>query len=121
LIASDKALENASAPVAVETFQVQPRPLASVVSLTGRLAPGRVESVVSPLEGSVAVVYVNVNERVSKGDPILEMSSEKIEVELRQAEIQHIQNLEKLRELENWATSDEVIGSERRARRARYE
>ena len=103
------------------TMKVRPQPLRSTLQLRGRLAPGRVEEVVSPLEGHVSAVHAGHGQRVAVGDPLVTFDTGKIEGERRRAEIAHIKARDRLLALENWANGAEMArarGSLRRAKRA---
>ncbi len=103
------------------TMKVRPQPLRSTLQLRGRLAPGRIEEVVSPIEGHVSAVHAGHGQRVAVGDPLVAFDTGKIEGERRRAEIAHVKARDRLLELENWASSAEMArarGSLRRAKRA---
>ena len=106
-------------PLEQNTVTVVPTELKSTVSLQGRLGLGLIEEIVSPFEGHVQEVYVRPGEEVTKGDRLLTFDTGLLATELRRAEVSDIRAREKVTELENWASSDEMARARAALRRSR--
>ncbi len=103
----------------VQTVVVSPSPLNATISLRGRLAPGHVVSVVSPIESHIKVLFAQIGQSVQKGDLLMELDTEKLQIEYRQAEVDYIKKLDNLNALQDWENSTEVADANRRYRRAK--
>ena len=101
------------------TMTLEPRALRSTIALRGRLAPGRVVEVVGPFESHVSAVHVEPGQRVAEGVPLVALDTGRLAVELRRAEVEHIQALDTLRALEDWENGAEMARARRALRRAR--
>ncbi len=101
------------------TMTAAPQLLRSTLSLRGRLAPGRVEEVVSPVEGHVSVLHAQQGQRVAAGDPLVEFDSARLAETYRRAEIDNIKARDRLAKLERWEDSDEMVSAHVDLRRSR--
>ncbi len=101
------------------TMTLEPRPLRSTLSLRGSLAPGRVEEVVSPLEGHVTAVHVRHGQQVAAGDPLVAFDTGQLVEAHRRAEIEHIKARDRLTALEDWTNGSEMAQARHGLRRAR--
>jgi len=106
-------------PGAVPTATVVPQELRSTIALRGRLVPGRVVEIVSPLDGNVTAVHVSAGDRVMKGDLLADLDTSKIVEEIRRAEIEHIRARDRLKEIDDWENSDEMVRARNSLRRSR--
>lgn len=70
------------------TAPVERGPLMTTVSATGKLAPTNQVTVGSQLSGLVVRVLVDVNDRVTAGQPLAEIDPEQIEDQIRQGRAQ---------------------------------
>ncbi len=104
---------------AIQTMTVSSRPIDSTISLRGFLAPGNSEGVTSPFNSNISKVYTDFGRQVMAGDPLVELSTDEIAVELRQAEIDYIKKQERLEELYNWNDSKEMANAHRRFQNAK--
>jgi len=103
----------------ISTMMVAARPIDSTITLRGYLAPGNIEGVTTPFNSNISKVFTEFGRQVMKGDPLVELSTEEISVELRQAEVDHIKKLERLEELRNWEDSKEMANARRRLQNAK--
>ncbi len=101
------------------TMTLEPRELRSTIALRGQLEPGRVVEVVGPFDSHVSAVHVEPGQRVAEGDPLVALDTGQLAVELRRAEVEHIQALDTLRALEDWENGAEMARAQRTLRRAR--
>jgi len=107
------------APGTLPTVTVEPTVLRSTVALRGRLAPGRVIEVVSPLESHVSAVHASPGQRVAQGDLLVEFDTGQLAAEHRQAEVDYIKARDRLAALEDWENGAEMARARRALRRAR--
>jgi len=109
-----------SAPASnLQTVVVTQEPLQSTLSLRGHLAPGHIVSVISPIDSHIKSLFARNGQTVKKGDLLMELDTEKIQIEHRRAEVDYIRKLEHLRTLEDWENSTEMADAKRRFRRAK--
>ncbi len=105
-------------PGALHTLTVEPAALRSTVALRGRLAPGRVVKVVSPLESHVSAVHASPGELVAEGDLLVEFDTGRLAAERRRAEVEHIKARDRLAALEDWDNGAEMQRTRRALRLA---
>ncbi|MDE0371102.1 MAG: efflux RND transporter periplasmic adaptor subunit [Rhodospirillales bacterium] len=101
------------------TMTVEPQLLRSTLSLRGWVAPGRVEEVVSPIEGHVTAVHATHGQRVAAGDPLVEFDTSQLAGAHRRAEIEYIKARDRLAALEDWTNGSEMARARHALRRAR--
>ncbi len=115
---ADAAAE--SSPLSnLQTMIVASEHLHSTISLRGHLAPGHIVGVFSPIDSHIKNLFVRNGQQVKKGDLLMELDTEKMQIEYRQAEVDYIRKLEYLRILEDWENGAEMADAQRRFRRAR--
>ncbi len=122
LLSATAALDAGAAAVDTgtrSTMTVAPRPLRSTLSLRGRLAPGRVVEVVSPIESHVTAVHVGHGRRVAAGDPLVAFDTGQLDEARRRAEIDRIKAGDRLAALEDWTNGAEMARARGALRRAR--
>ena len=98
----------------VVTVTVAPRRLVSTVSFVGRLAPRRVVRVTSRSAGKVGQVFFEYGARVTAGQALVALDTAEIHRRHRDARAVYLEAGDKVRELENWESGQEIT----RARRA---
>jgi multidrug efflux pump subunit AcrA (membrane-fusion protein) len=104
---------------AEQVVPVEPRPVEATVALSGRLEPLRMEALTAPFAGTVRRFHVRYGEAVAAGELLLELDTQRIDVEVRDAEAAEIRAAQKVRELETWQASAEVAEAERGLAKAR--
>lgn len=122
LLSPTAALDAGAAAVeagARSTMTVSPQPLRSTLSLRGRLAPGRVEEVVSPVEGHLSAVHAAHGQRVAAGDPLVSFDTGQLAEARRRAEIEHIKARDRLAALRDWRNGAEMARARHALRRSR--
>ena len=75
----------------VRTFTVEPRLLQSHVTVRGKLEPLQSLAINSPFGGRVKELFFEYGEQVEKGQPLVELDTSRIVVELREARVAYIQ------------------------------
>lgn len=124
LTAFDVAGANASSSAtaqggeALQTVIVRPEPVASSISLTGRLAPWRKVNVTSPVPGKIAAVHFQYGQAVHEGQRLVELDTAEMERTYRDARREYINALKEFKELQNWENSPEVSEARRSLTRA---
>lgn len=103
----------------LRTFTVRPRPVASSISLTGRLAPAHEEIVTSSASGKVFEVHFRYGEAVQRGDLLVELDTSEIKRQHRDARRDYITALKEFKELQDWESSSEVSDARRAFTRAK--
>ncbi|MFW6323446.1 MAG: PAS domain S-box protein [Desulfovibrionales bacterium] len=101
------------------TAQVQAQPLSSAISLTGTLAPLEEVTVVSPFAGNVKKKAFFFGERVEKGDMLVTLDAEEIEMDLRDARAAAIKARHSYDDLVNWDQGMEMTRSRRNLEKQR--
>jgi len=101
------------------TLVVEPGEFHSTVSLRGRLAPGRVVKVVSPVNSHVSAVHADQGRRVLEGAPLVDLDTGQLDVGHRRSQVEYIRARDKLVEIEDWENSAEMTRARRALRRAR--
>ena len=112
--APDVSASGAAAAAGGTSLVVEPRPVASSIALVGRLAPLREVEITSPIKGRVAAVHVRPGDRVSEGQPLVDMDVAEAEIERGEARVARIKARDRVEALENWSDHADVS----RARRA---
>ena len=100
---------------------VRSRRVADGITLRGRLAPWRVVGVRSPVSGTVETVHFRTGQEVAKGDALLELDLTRIKREYASARQRHALALKRVRELEDWDRSPEMLKARRSFTKARLD
>ncbi len=87
---------------------VEPRPIASSITLVGRLAPLREVDVTSPISGKVAAVHVRPGDLAVRGQPLVDMDVSDTRIEFREAQVAFIKARDRVAMLENWSEHADV-------------
>ncbi len=87
---------------------VEPRPIASSITLVGRLAPLREVDVTSPITGKVAAVHVRPGDLAARGQPLVDMDVSDTRIEFREAQVAFIKARDRVAMLENWSEQADV-------------
>ena len=103
----------------VRTMVVKPQPVASTVTVAGRLAPRREIEVTSPIRGTVAAMQVRYGERVAKDQRLVDLDVSKVEIERREARVAYIRARDRVAELSDWSNHVDVSRARRAASRSR--
>lgn len=101
------------------TIELAPAPVEAKVALAGRLEPLRMEALTAPFDATVRRFPARYGEAVAAGDLLLVLDTQRIDVELRDAEADEIRAAQRVRELETWQGSSQVAEAERSLAKAR--
>ncbi len=115
-----------SSPVAVAqaefyTRVVEPGPISSKVSITGRIAPRREVEVTSPITGKVAAVLVKPGEWVVEGQRLVETDVAQLRIDRRNARVAYIRARDRVEEIAGWSGNVEVSRARRAVSRSRIQ
>ena len=92
---------------------VRPRPVSDGITLRGRLAPWRTVPVRSSVEGEIAAVNFRIGQKVEEGDALLELDLTRARQRYASARRRLAATLERLRELEDWENSRQMVRARR--------
>ena len=96
----------AEIPVVEDAFSTQ-------LVLLGRIGPYQVVSLYAPFEGTVQSLTVNSGDPVNANDPLLTLSTRKLDTQLREALAEKLEAQKKLNELIHWDKSSEMLAAQR--------
>lgn len=99
-------------------FVVEPKPLSFPLTLRGTLEPADIENKFAPFTGRIVSRNFLVGEEVDKGQELLVLNDEKVQVEYRTAKIAEITAREEYDKKLNWEESTELINAKRDKLRA---
>ncbi len=105
----------------VVTVTVAPRRFTTTLSFVGRLAPRKEVRVTSPISGKVARVLFEYGDRVSAGQPLVELDTAETRRRYRSGQAEYLEARDRLRELEDWNNSPEMARVRRSVVRAKLE
>ena len=108
-------------PAKFVTRVVEPGPISSKVSMTGRIAPRREVEVTSPITGKVAEVLVQPGERVVEGQRLVEMDVAQLLIDRRNARVVYIRARDRVDEIADWSGNIEVSRARRAVSRSRIQ
>jgi HlyD family secretion protein len=105
--------------IAARTYTLVPQALTDSITLKGTLKPIQVVNVTSPFGGMVKERYFEYGQAVTKGQLLLKLDRAETEVKYREAKTAFIEAQEKVKELQNWMNSNEVIKAQQSATRSK--
>lgn len=100
---------------------VAPAPVSDNRSLGGVLAPIATQGLPSPFAGRVRAVLALPGQQVRAGDPLIEIDTTQLDVEIRLLENQHIEASNRHQELLGWEKGREVAAARRNLERSRHD
>ena len=121
VFAGVSAEASAVADAAGRRVTVQPRRVSDGITLRGKLAPWRVVVVRSPVKGTVEAVHFRAGQEVAEGDALLALDLTRIRRDHASLRKRHAAALKRVRELEDWENSPEMIRARRSFTKARLD
>ncbi|MBM4276675.1 MAG: HlyD family efflux transporter periplasmic adaptor subunit [Deltaproteobacteria bacterium] len=103
----------------VKSFVVTPGPVSNSIALKGTLKPIKIVNITSPFNGTVKEKFFEYGQTVRKGDLLLRMDTSETELKLREAKIVYIKADDRLKELTDWESGDEVSKAKRSVTKAK--
>ncbi|WP_439596163.1 HlyD family efflux transporter periplasmic adaptor subunit [Falsiroseomonas sp.] len=98
-----------------------PTPISSRIAVVGMLDAGSMVSVVGPFDGLVQERLFQYGSQVERGQPLLRLDLNDVEVRLRDARSAEIRARQRVAELRGWTTGFEVARARRAVAQARLE
>ncbi|MCC8379636.1 efflux RND transporter periplasmic adaptor subunit [Xenorhabdus sp. PB30.3] len=112
--------EKSPAQDAVQWIAINPSPIEKRLDLVGKLQSGRLETIPAPFEGIIQQVLVKEGQQVSPNQTLVTLDTRKIEIEIRQAQVEMIKASSAVEELRDWENSQEVIRARRNVENANH-
>ncbi len=109
--ASRQAWPNTSARDAQRWVQVEPQPLEVHLGLVGRLQAGRQMTLSAPFDGVLASLLVAEGQQVVAGQPLMQLDTTQLDIQLRQAEAERLKAKALVSQLRGWQAGPEVARS----------
>ena len=103
------------------TITIRKQPITQSITLTGRIAPGRIENIPAPFNSTIKKILFSYNEPVSAESVLLELDTSEIQTQLWDAESAYLQAKKEYRKVLNWENSSEVQSSRQQLEAAREE
>lgn len=100
---------------------VQSQPVASSISLSGKLEPLEKVNLLCPYNARIKDKHVDFGQRVDKDDLLLTLSSEELQEQYRSAQGELIQARQDYEKLLNWKKSTEYAKAKRALSKAKYQ
>lgn len=92
---------------------VQPAPLENQLGLIGRIEADTRITLAAPFDGRIERIAVSENQRVDKGQLLATLDTTQLDIRIREARAELLKASRTLREMHNWAQSDEMIRARR--------
>lgn len=90
------------------TMTVRPQPISQSITLTGHIAPGRIENIPAPFTSTVKKISFTYNESVAKDEVLLELDTGEIQTQLWDAESAYLLAKQNYEKIINWESSTDV-------------
>lgn len=94
-------------------YTVAPQALTYPLTLRGILEPASIENKFAPFTGRIVAKNFTIGEEVEKGQELLVINDEKVQVEYRNAKVAEITAKEEYDKKKNWATSTQLADAKR--------
>ena len=101
------------------TVIVEPGRISSTITVASAIQPRREVAVTSPVEGQVETVHVKSGERVSAGQPLLDLDATQVRIQRRKAQAAHLRARARVETLADWSNSVEASRAKRAVTKAR--
>ncbi|CAQ84289.1 MULTISPECIES: HlyD family secretion protein [Photorhabdus] len=90
------------------------------LGLVGKLQSGRLETIPAPFEAIIKQVLVKEGQWVKEGQTLVTLDTRKLDIELRQAQVEMIKASSVVDQLHDWENSQEVIRARRSVENANH-
>ncbi|OTA16758.1 HlyD family secretion protein [Xenorhabdus beddingii] len=104
----------------VQWIEVKPALIEKRLDLVGTLQSGRLETIPAPFEGIIKQVLVREGQRVNTDQTLVILDTRKIDIEIRQAQVEMIKASSVVEQLRDWENSQEVIRARRNVENANH-
>ncbi|MDC9595339.1 HlyD family secretion protein [Xenorhabdus anantnagensis] len=112
--------EPASAQGSVQWIEVKRALIEKRLGLIGNLQSGRIETIPAPFDAIIKQVLVKEGQRVNAGQILVTLDTRKLDIELRQAQVEMIKSSSVVDQLHDWENSQEVIRARRNVENANH-
>ncbi|WP_340618761.1 HlyD family secretion protein [Xenorhabdus entomophaga] len=114
------ASETSPAQGSVQWIEVKHGLIEKRLGLVGKLQSGRLETIPAPFDAIVKQVLVKEGQRVNAGQTLVTLDTRKLDIELRQAQVEMIKASSAVDQLHDWENSQEVIRARRNVENANH-
>ncbi|WP_244590556.1 HlyD family secretion protein [Xenorhabdus mauleonii] len=101
-------------------MEITPVLIEKKLGLVGKLQSRRLETIPAPFEGIIKQVLVKEGQRVSQDQTLITLDTRKIDIELRQAQVEMIKASSVVDQLHDWENSQDVIRARRNVENANH-
>lgn len=112
--------EQSPAQESVQWIEVKHRLVEKQLGLVGKLQSGRLETIPAPFDAIIKQVLVKEGQRVQADQTLVTLDTRKLDIELRQAQVEMIKASSAVDQLHNWENSQEVIRARRNIENANH-
>ncbi|MBD2785556.1 HlyD family efflux transporter periplasmic adaptor subunit [Xenorhabdus sp. DI] len=104
----------------VQWIAVKQRVIEKQLGLVGHLQSARLETIPAPFDAIIQQVLVKEGQRVEAGQTLVTLDTRKIDIELRQAQVEMIKASSAVDQLHDWENSQDVIRARRNVENANH-
>ncbi|PHM74269.1 HlyD family secretion protein [Xenorhabdus kozodoii] len=104
----------------VQWIEVKPEVIEKRLGLVGHLQSARLETIPAPFDAIIKHVLVKEGQSVKAGQTLATLDTRKIDIELRQAQVEMIKAASVVDQLHDWENSQEVIRARRNVENANH-
>ncbi|MDX7986545.1 HlyD family efflux transporter periplasmic adaptor subunit [Xenorhabdus sp. 12] len=112
--------EKSSDQQSVQWMAITPVLIEKQLGLVGKLQSRCLETIPAPFEGIIKQVLVKEGQQVSQDQELITLDTRKIDIELRQAQVEMIKASSVVDQLHDWENSQEVIRARRNVESANH-
>ena len=114
-----ESTEAAETPGGARLFTVEPKRIASTITVSSAIEPLREVAVTSPVKGKVGAIRVKPGENVAAGQTLLALDVTEVRSQHRKAQAAWLKAEAQMRRLDDWRNGSEVSRSKRAVTKAR--
>ncbi|WP_340622421.1 HlyD family secretion protein [Xenorhabdus siamensis] len=104
----------------VQWIEVKHNLIEKQLGLVGKLQSGRLETIPAPFDAIIKQVLVKEGQQVKAGQTLVILDTRKLDIELRQAQVEMIKASSAVEQLRDWENSQEVIRARRNVENANH-
>ncbi|WP_350304647.1 HlyD family secretion protein [Photorhabdus viridis] len=112
--------EQSPAQEPVQWIEVKHGLIEKQLGLVGKLQSGRLETIPAPFDAIIKQVLVKEGQRVKADQTLVTLDTRKLDIELRQAQVEMIKASSVVDQLHDWENSQEVIRARRNVENANH-
>ncbi|MQL47289.1 HlyD family efflux transporter periplasmic adaptor subunit [Photorhabdus khanii] len=112
--------EQSPAQESVQWIEVKHGLIEKQLGLVGKLQSGRLETIPAPFDAIIKQVLVKEGQRVKVDQTLVTLDTGKLDIELRQAQVEMIKASSVVDQLHDWENSQEVIRARRNVENANH-